>query len=119
MADADLYPRGLETLLASWESYTRGSYRAELIRLPRVSAAVFPDEPERGPYGNAVLDRDLRGTERAEAVATEDAYADTGVAPRWDSAISAGTPLPTIGRVCCWLKVSPQPAFQQSAMGSS
>jgi ribosomal protein S18 acetylase RimI-like enzyme len=81
MTDADLYRRGVETLLASWESYARGSLGAELIRLRGVSAAVFPDEPERGVYNNAVLDRDLRAADRAEAVATmEDAYADAGVA---------------------------------------
>ena len=80
MTDSDLYRRGMETLLASWESYARGSCGAEVIRLPGVSAAVFPDEPERGIYNNAVLGRDLRATERAQAVATmEDAYADAGV----------------------------------------
>ena len=33
-------------------------------RLPGVSAAVFPDDPERRVYNNAVLDRDLAPAER-------------------------------------------------------
>lgn len=81
MNDTDLYDRGTATLLASWEEYARGVPRATLQRLDGVSAAVFPAEPERSVYNNALLDRDLGATERATAVdAMEAAYADAGIA---------------------------------------
>jgi GNAT superfamily N-acetyltransferase len=49
-------------------------------RLPGVAAAVFPDEPERAVYNNALLDRDLGASERAEALdAMEAVYASAGV----------------------------------------
>ncbi|HEY7632256.1 MAG TPA: GNAT family N-acetyltransferase [Thermoleophilaceae bacterium] len=80
MTDDDLYRRGAATLLASWEEYARGASGAELTRLPGVAAAVFPNEPERGVYNNALLERDLGAAERAVALdAMEAAYADAGV----------------------------------------
>jgi GNAT superfamily N-acetyltransferase len=76
----DLYARGAATLLASWEQYARGSAGAALRRLNGVAAAVFPREPERSVYNNALLDRDLGPTERAAAVdAMEAAYDSRGV----------------------------------------
>ena len=63
--DTDLYTRGAATLLASWEEYARGSAGAALERLDAVSAAVFPYEPERSVYNNALLDRDLGPDDRA------------------------------------------------------
>jgi ribosomal protein S18 acetylase RimI-like enzyme len=50
-----LYQRGVETLLASWQAYAAGSASAALQRLDGVDAAVFPTEPERGVYNNALL----------------------------------------------------------------
>jgi hypothetical protein len=45
-----------------------------------VPAAVFPDEPERAVYNNALLDRDLGATERAPAVdAMETALPAVGI----------------------------------------
>ena len=79
--DAELYPRGRDTLLASWEAYARGATGAALHRLPGVAAAVFPHEPERAVYNNALLDRDLGASERAGALdAMEAVYAAAGVA---------------------------------------
>jgi ribosomal protein S18 acetylase RimI-like enzyme len=73
LTDADLYRRGRQTLVASWEEYARGATGAALRRLPGVTAAVFPNEPERAVYNNALL-------ERADAVdAMETAYAAVGV----------------------------------------
>lgn len=73
--DAELYQRGVETLLASWEQYAGAAAGATLHRLPGVGAAVFPNGPERAVYNNALLDRDLEGSERAEAIsAMEVAY---------------------------------------------
>jgi ribosomal protein S18 acetylase RimI-like enzyme len=72
--------RGIETLLASWDAYARAAPGAAVHRLPGVSAAVFPDEPERGVYNNALLDRHLDGTRRARALdEMEGAYAAAGV----------------------------------------
>ena len=80
MTDADLYLRGCETLLASWEEYARGASGAIVRRLPGVAAAVFPNEPENAVYNNALLEPDLGVSERAEAIdAMEAAYGDAGV----------------------------------------
>jgi ribosomal protein S18 acetylase RimI-like enzyme len=80
LTDADLYLRGAETLLASWEEYARGASGATVQRLAGVATAVFPNEPERGFYNNALLDRDLDAAERADAVeAMEAEYAKAGV----------------------------------------
>ena len=78
--DADLWLRGAETLLASWEEYSRGATGAALRRFPGVGAAVFPNEPERAVYNNALLERDLGAAGRADALeAMEAAYAAAGV----------------------------------------
>ena len=72
--------RGAATLLASWEQYARGSAGAALQRLDGVAAAVFPNDPERGVYNNALLDRDLGPAERVAAVdAMAAAYRAAGV----------------------------------------
>ena len=79
-SDADLYRRGAETLLASWEEYARGASGASVRRSPGVAAAVFPNEPERAVYNNAFLRRELSSLERADALETmETAYAAAGV----------------------------------------
>ena len=81
LTDAELYRRGAETLLASWEQYARGASGATLQRYPGVAAAVFPNEPERAVYNNALLERDLGAAGRAVAVsAMEAAYEAAGVA---------------------------------------
>ncbi len=80
LTDADLYLRGAETLLAAWEEYARGASDAAVQRYAGVATAVFPNEPERGVYNNAVLERDLEATARADALNTmEAAYAGAGV----------------------------------------
>ena len=80
MDDADLYQRGTETLVASWEAYARGATGAAVLRSPGVAVAVFPNEPERAVYNNALLARDLAAAERAVAIdMLEAAYAAAGV----------------------------------------
>jgi ribosomal protein S18 acetylase RimI-like enzyme len=80
LADDELYRRGAETLVASWEQYASGATGAALHRLAGVAAAVFPNGPERGVYNNALLERDLGARERADAVcAMEAAYEAAGV----------------------------------------
>jgi ribosomal protein S18 acetylase RimI-like enzyme len=76
----ELYMRGSDTLLASWEAYASGASGAALHRLPGVAAAVFPHEPERAVYNNALLERELGENDRAEALdAMEAVYASAGV----------------------------------------
>jgi ribosomal protein S18 acetylase RimI-like enzyme len=78
--DDELFSRGAATLVASWEEYTRGSAGAELVRPGGVAVAVFPSEPERGFFNNALLDRHLGPTERAAAVdAMEATYRAAGI----------------------------------------
>lgn len=80
LPDTDLYLRGVETLLASWQAYARSATGASVQRLSGVAAAVFPNEPERGVYNNALLDRDLAPAERAAALdVMAAAYAAAGV----------------------------------------
>jgi ribosomal protein S18 acetylase RimI-like enzyme len=76
----DLYSRGAQTLLASWEAYAGGSDGAAVIRSPGVAAAVFPSEPARRVYNNALIERDLGAAGRATALdAIEAQYASSGV----------------------------------------
>jgi GNAT superfamily N-acetyltransferase len=80
LTDAELYLRGSDTLLASWEEYARGAVGAAVERLPGVAVAVFPGEPERAVYNNALLQRYLRAGDRADALdAMQAAYAVAGV----------------------------------------
>jgi GNAT superfamily N-acetyltransferase len=65
----NLYRRNTETLIASWEAIARGSRDARVIRGERFAAAVFPHEPERSVYNNALLQAG------APLAAVEDAYA--------------------------------------------
>jgi ribosomal protein S18 acetylase RimI-like enzyme len=78
--DGDLYLRGSETLIASWDAYAHGAPGAVVRRERGVAVAIFPNEPERAVYNNALLERGLAKPERADAVdAMEAAYAATGV----------------------------------------
>jgi ribosomal protein S18 acetylase RimI-like enzyme len=80
LTDVELYRRGVDTLLASWEEYARGARDAAVHRRPGVASAVFASEPERAVYNNALLDRDMPAAERADALdAMEAAYATAGV----------------------------------------
>ncbi len=75
LSDSELYRRGAATMLASWEEYARGAVGASLQRSAGVACGVFPNEPERAVYNNALIERYLGATERAKAVgAMEAAY---------------------------------------------
>ncbi len=76
MTDDELYLRGVDTLLSSWEAVARGSRDARLVRATGAAAGVFPWGPERSVYNNALLDR---GAELEAVDALEDAYASAGV----------------------------------------
>jgi ribosomal protein S18 acetylase RimI-like enzyme len=90
MTDDDLYRRGVATALASWEEYARGSPGAEVKRLDGVSAAVFPKDPERGVYNNAVLDRNLGPVQRASAVEEMVAAYDSAGVDRYAAWVHEG-----------------------------
>jgi GNAT superfamily N-acetyltransferase len=78
--ESELYRRGRNTLLASWEAYARGSPDARVVRGGGFAAAVFPSEPERSVYNNVVLDRGLGRDERRKAVEeVESLYSEAGV----------------------------------------
>lgn len=79
-SDIDLYLCGAKTLVASWEANALTSHGAVVHCLPGVAAAVFPTEPGRSVYNNALLERDLAPAARADALdAMETAYAVAGV----------------------------------------
>jgi ribosomal protein S18 acetylase RimI-like enzyme len=78
--DAELYRRGAETCVASWDVYARGANAAAVHRVPGASIAVFPEGPERHVYNNTLLKGELGAGERADALdAMESAYATAGV----------------------------------------
>jgi GNAT superfamily N-acetyltransferase len=80
LSDADLYHRGTETLIASWEAYARCAIGASVQRSPGVTTAIFACEPERGVYNNAVLEPNLDPQARCDALeAMQAAYATAGV----------------------------------------
>ena len=80
MSDEDLYRRGCDTLVASWEAYARLASGALVRRLSGVAVAVFAEEPERAVYNNALLERGLMVAERAAALdAMGSVYAAAGV----------------------------------------
>ena len=81
--DTDLYRRGCQTLLASWEEYARGAIDAAVEHLPGVTTAVFPRGPERDVYNNALLDRDLGFSERANALESMAAIYASARVPRF------------------------------------
>ena len=79
-SDAELYARGVEALVASWEAYALGARGAVVTRGLGVSVAVFPSGPESSVYNNALLERGLGVTARAAALdEMEAAYAAAGV----------------------------------------
>jgi GNAT superfamily N-acetyltransferase len=80
LTDAELYQRGLDTLIASWEAYAHSAIGASVQRYPGVTIAIFPCEPERSIYNNAVVDPTLGPDARAGALeAMQAAYAAAGV----------------------------------------
>jgi GNAT superfamily N-acetyltransferase len=80
LTDTELYTRSSNTLIASWEAYACGAVRASVKRLPGVAAALFPEEPERAFYNNALLDRDLSPIAHADAVdVMQAAYRAAGI----------------------------------------
>jgi len=80
LTDADLYDRGVRTLVASWQWYAQGCPRAAVVRPEGVAVALFPDLPERQLLNNALLERGLSSSSRARAIAAmEAAYASAGI----------------------------------------
>ncbi len=93
MTDDELFLRGTETSVASWEEYSRGAIGAAVLRSAGVAHAVFPNEPEHLVYNNALLARDLTAAERTDALdALEAAYGASRARSRPDSAGSPQGP---------------------------
>ena len=79
-SDDELYRRGTQTLLACWAAYARGTIGASVQYLPGVTAAIFPHEPERAYYNNALLGCDLTASARGIALdAMEVEYSAAGI----------------------------------------
>lgn len=68
VSDAVLYQRGIATLIASWEAYAAAAPSAALRRGSGVTAAIFPQGPERAIYNNALLARRLSAAGRSAAL---------------------------------------------------
>lgn len=68
LTETDLFLRGATTLVASWEEHARGAAGATVERAPGADIAVFPHEPERAVYNNALLVVDLSAGRRANAI---------------------------------------------------
>lgn len=70
----------MATLLRCCELIAAGARGAAMLRVPGVAVGVFPHEPERSIYNNAVLERGLGPAERAAALdAMEAAYASASI----------------------------------------
>jgi GNAT superfamily N-acetyltransferase len=79
-SDSELYERGEATLLGCWREYAGGSSGAAVHYLAGVCAAIFPAEPERSFYNNAILARGLvPAAHDATLDGMEAAYASAGV----------------------------------------
>jgi hypothetical protein len=66
--------------VAAWVVFANAVTGAAVVRLPGLTAAVFPQGPERAVYNNAVLERGLPAVRRSQAVdALEAAYDAAGV----------------------------------------
>ena len=79
-SDAQLVDRGIATALACWAENVRGSSEAKLATHPGVTVAVFPTEPERGFFNNAILHAGLPRPEVVAAIeAMERDYADAAI----------------------------------------
>ena len=79
-SDAELYTRSAATLVASWGEYARGAPGAALRLIRGAAVGVFPHEPERSIYNNALLDCRFGEADRdATLDAIADLYAKAGV----------------------------------------
>ncbi len=75
-----LYRRQAATLVASWRVYARYSAGAAVVEEAGAGICLFPTEPDRGIYNNALLDRGLNSGAASRAVeAVEAAYLNAGI----------------------------------------
>jgi GNAT superfamily N-acetyltransferase len=65
---SELYERQVDTVVASWRAYARYSAGAFVRAVEGASICVFPAEPERGIYNNALLPRGMGAQRCASAV---------------------------------------------------
>ncbi len=75
-----LYRRQAATLVASWRLYARHSADAAVVEEAGAAICLFPAEPERGVYNNALLDRGLDAERATGAIdGIEAAYRDSAI----------------------------------------
>ena len=75
-----LYRRQAATLVASWRVDARHSAGAAVVEEAGAAICLFPAEPERGIFNNALLDRGMDAVAVARAVdAVEASYRDAGI----------------------------------------
>lgn len=79
-SDRQLFERQAVSLVASWAAYAKGSAGASVQEEDGVSVCVFPTEPERSVYNNALLARGMDADRTEKAVsAMERLYRDAGI----------------------------------------
>jgi ribosomal protein S18 acetylase RimI-like enzyme len=76
MTDEELYRRGIDTAVACWRRFAASVPDAAVHRLEHADVAVFPRDPERSIYNNAVL---ARGASSHQLDAVEQLYAEADV----------------------------------------
>jgi ribosomal protein S18 acetylase RimI-like enzyme len=77
---AELYRRQAATLVASWEVDALHSRGAQVLRGDGAAICLFPAEPERGVFNNALLERGMDAAAAARAIdAVEAAYRDASI----------------------------------------
>ena len=79
-SDRQLFERQAVSLVGSWAAYAKGSAGASVQEEDGVSVCVFPTEPERSVYNNALLKRGMDADGTAKAIsAMERVYQDAGI----------------------------------------
>jgi ribosomal protein S18 acetylase RimI-like enzyme len=80
VTDDELYASGMRTAAACWAAFARVTPGAAVHHPAHAAVAVFPTEPERSIYNNAILACGLASAQRAAALeAMEELYAASGV----------------------------------------
>ena len=78
--DLALFERQVHSLVASWAKYATGSTGAEVREEDGATICVFPSEPERLVYNNALITRGLdRAAAGAAIEAIERTYGEAGI----------------------------------------
>src|SRR4051794_19349028 len=102
--DIDLYRRGVDTAIAAWAVIARGSRDNAVVRAPGVAAGVFPYEPERSVYNNAVLEHGLVRAGWRTTRSRAGARPRRSSRPRWPSASTPPSAFATSAGSSSWCR---------------